>query len=53
MSTYLNFSIQTRTDIKEWIMRRFGCPLNTVEITDAQLDDCINDSVELFTEYVI
>jgi hypothetical protein len=38
--------------MKDWVMRKLGWPLNKVEITEDQLQDCINDAVEEFTKYV-
>jgi hypothetical protein len=52
MSNYLDFSIKTRDQMKDWIMKRLGYPLVQVEITDDQLDICIDDSLEEFTKYV-
>ena len=51
MSDFLNPSIQTRTEFKNWIMRQLGYPTITPELTEEQLDDCINDALEEFTEY--
>ena len=51
MSNFLDFSIQTKTDFKNWILRQLGYPLVTPEIRDQNLDDCINDALEEFTEY--
>lgn len=53
MSNYLNYSITTRNGIKDWALRRLGYPLVQVEITEAQLDDAINEATEEFTKYVI
>lgn len=53
MSDYLNFSIQTKDQIKTWVLRKLGYPLIKVEISEEQLDQCINDSVEEFTKYVV
>lgn len=52
MSSYTNFSITNRTELSSWILRQLGYPLVTVEITQDQLDDCINSAVEEFTKYV-
>lgn len=52
MSTYLDYSIKTRSSFKDYILRKLGAPLIKVELTDNQLDDCINDSLEEFTKYV-
>lgn len=51
MSDFLTFSIQTRTDFRDWIMRQLGYPTIVPELTEEQLDDCINQAVEEFTEY--
>ncbi len=51
MSNYLNYSVQTRQDLKDWILRQLGHPLITVELTNEHLDDCINNAVEEFTKY--
>jgi hypothetical protein len=51
MSDFLNFSIQTRSNFKDWIMRQLGYPTVTPELTSEQLDDCINDALEEFSEY--
>lgn len=51
MSNYLNFAVQTRNEFKDYILRKLGHPLITVELTDDMLNDSINDSVEIFTKY--
>jgi len=51
MSNYLNFSIQSKTNLRDWILRQLGHPLVTVELTEDHLDDCINNAVEEFTKY--
>ena len=48
MSDFLNFSIQTRTEFKNWICRQLGYPTVTPELTDEQLNDTINDALEEF-----
>lgn len=53
MANYLDFSIKTRDQMKCWITMQLGAPLVQVEITDSQLDMCIDDSIEEFTKYVI
>lgn len=52
MSTYSSFVIQNKPDLCEWILRKLGSPLVTVELTSDQLDDAINEAVEEFTKYV-
>ena len=51
MSDFLNFSIQTKTEFKNWIARQLGYPTITPELSDDQFNDCINDALEEFTEY--
>lgn len=51
MSTYLDFAIDTKDELKNYILENLGHPLITVEITDSQLDICINDAMEYFTKY--
>lgn len=46
MSTYLDFSVQTRQGFKDWICGMLGEPLITVEVHDTQLDLAINNAVE-------
>ena len=51
MADFLNFSIQTKTEFRNWIMRQLGYPTITPELTDYQLNDCIDQACEEFTEY--
>ncbi len=53
MSDFLNFSIQTRTDFKNWILRQLGYPFVIPEVREEHLDDFINESVEEWGEYAI
>lgn len=53
MSNYLNFSVQTEYQMKNWICMQLGYPLVQVEIADEQLVMCINDAVEEYTKYAI
>ena len=52
MSTYLDFSVQTREEFRDWIITMLGEDLTTVELTQKQLDVCINNAVEEFTKWV-
>lgn len=40
----------TIVDFKKYILRKLGYPLHTIEITDDQLEDCITDAIQRFTE---
>lgn len=51
MSSYLNFSVQTREDMKNWILTELGEPLITVELHDVQLEQAINNALEEFSKW--
>ena len=51
MATYIDFSIKTRDDLKNWILEELGDSLITVEITDKQLDHAINEGLQMYTEF--
>jgi hypothetical protein len=51
MSSYINYSIKTREELKDWILHECGGDLQTVEITDKQLDGSINTALEIFTKF--
>lgn len=53
MSSYVDFSVKTRKDMKEWCMRELGYPLISNELTEEMLDQAINNSLELYTRFVI
>ena len=40
----------TVIDFKNYILRKLGYPLHTVELTDEQIFDCITEAVQRFTE---
>lgn len=44
-------NIRTRENFKDWIYRKLGWPLVSIELTDEMLDDCINDSILELSEY--
>ena len=52
MATYASFQIQNYDDMVEWIKAQFGYPLIQVELTDDMIKKCIDDAVEVYTEYV-
>lgn len=52
MATYASFQIQDYDTMVEWIKTQFGYPLIQVELTDDMIRKCINDAVEVYTEYV-
>ena len=49
MSTYLDFAITDRDELKDWVCTMLGEPLITVEIHDKQLDAAINNSLEEYS----
>jgi hypothetical protein len=40
----------TQAEFRAYILRRLGSPIHNVEITNDQLDDCIAEAVDRFTE---
>jgi hypothetical protein len=44
-------NIKDRDQFKDWIYRKLGYPLVSVELTEEQLDDAINDALAEFCEY--
>ena len=52
MGNFLNFSVKTREELKDYIITRLGAPLVTVELSDEQLDVAINQSMEEYTKYI-
>ena len=53
MSSYLNFSVKTRDQFKNWIAISLGYPLTRVELHDLHYEQAINNSTEIFSKYVI
>lgn len=53
MSTYINFRVKSRDELKTWMAGMLGHPLITIEITDTQLDICIDNAVEEYSKYAI
>lgn len=49
--TYIDQKITTREALKDYIVRKLGYPLETVELTDEQLEDCIDDATMLWTKW--
>lgn len=49
--SYTNQRITTRAQLKDYIMDTLGYPLQTVELTDEQLEDCIDDATQLYTKW--
>jgi hypothetical protein len=42
--------LQTKTDLKNYILRQLGSPVINIEITDEQLDDAIDNTLELYMQ---
>lgn len=43
--------INTTNQLKQYIMRKLGYPAHTIEITDEQLDDAINDTIDDYLQF--
>jgi len=52
MATYAKFQIQNYADLVSWIKRRLAYPLIQVEVDDDMIKQCIDDALEVFTEFV-
>lgn len=50
MSNYINFSVDTREKLKNWIVMRMG-GLVTIEISNDELEMCIDEALETYTEW--
>jgi len=50
-STFTNHGITTLEGLKNWILTELGYPLITVELTDDQIDQAINNAFEIYTKY--
>ena len=48
--TYINQKIKTREELKDYISRKLGSDLQTVELTDEQLEDAIDDATLIWTK---
>ena len=49
--TPLNYRVVDREGLQNWIMRKLGHPLVTIELTTDQLNDSIDDAMEQFAKY--
>lgn len=49
--TYTNQRITTREALKDYIVTKLGYPLQTVELTDEQLEQAIDDATLTWTKY--
>lgn len=43
--------VTTPTELQDEVLRRLGAPTIQVEVTPEQLKDCIDQAIELYTEY--
>jgi len=53
MGSFVDFSVKTRDQFKEYILGNLGYPLVTVELSDSQLEIAINDAVEMYSKYAV
>ena len=44
-------SPNTKQEFANWILRRLGAPVVNVEVTNEQLEDCIDEAVQKFQEW--
>jgi hypothetical protein len=42
--------ITSSNALKQYILRKLGYPAHQIEVTDEQMDDCIYDAIQLYTE---
>ena len=42
---------KTKQGIADYALRRLGAPVVNVEISDVQLEDCIDDAIQMYNEY--
>ena len=50
-STFTNHKITTDEGLRNWILTELGYPLITVELTEDQLDQAIDNAFEIYTKY--
>ena len=43
--------VHSAVQLKDWVLRQLGAPVIQVEVTDDQIYDCIDEAIELFTEF--
>lgn len=41
----------SKSNLQQYILRKLGYPVQNIEISEDQLDDCINDALELFNDH--
>ena len=41
----------SKQELADWILRRLGAPVVNIEVTDAQLEDAIDEAVQWFQEW--
>lgn len=50
-SDWLTPAVQTKEQLKDWILVSLGAPLVTVELEDNQLNLCIQNALDKYTKY--
>lgn len=43
--------VNSAVELKDWILRQLGAPVINVEVTEEQIFDCIDEAIDLFTEF--
>jgi len=51
--SFVDFSVQTRAQFKDYIAGNLGYPLVTVELADSQYEIAINDAIETYSKYAV
>lgn len=41
----------TRTEFKDWCLRKLGSPVLTIDVADTQIEDRIDEAIQVFREY--
>ena len=41
----------TREELKQYALRKLGAPVIEINVDDAQLEDALDDSLQIFAEY--
>lgn len=52
MASYAKFTIKDRAKLKKYVKMKLGWPIVSIEITDEQLDFCIDEACEVYSKWV-
>ena len=45
--------METRNEVKEYVLRKLGAPELAIELTDGHLNDAVDDALRLFNRYML